>query len=620
MGTHKGKILDIDLSSGSITTTTLTEDVMRKYIGGSGLAAKLFLDRVPPDVDPMSKDNIFFLMAGPLAGTGLPGSSRFTMSCKSPLTGVWGEAAGGGDFAPELKKAGYDGMAITGESDKPVYISIKDDQVEIKDAADLWGKDVYETVDILTARAEGKNKARIISIGQAGENLVKFAAVANNKDAFAARSGGGTLMGAKKLKAISVIGTGKVEPAFPDELKALRKETIAKVKENIIAMSLQSMGTIMALDVTGPLGDIPTKNYSLGDPGEMAPKIGGGVLTQNYLTRGDACQSCPIACKRVIRVDKGPYQVEEGPGPEYETAVAMGTLLMNDNMEAVLKLSELTNRYGVDSISCGAAIAFAMECFEKGVITSEDLDGDQLRWGNVDDIFAILDKIIFRRGLGDVLAEGARAAAKKIGKNSEEFTCEVKGLDCPMHDGRALHGMGLGYAMGNRGACHVQNLDLALESNWCVYPEAGLPGPYVGMTSEGKADMVLKCENIGMLTNACIICQFNLYALSIDDLNNMMKYSTGFDYDLGELLACGERIWMLKRGLNNLMGVTVADDRLPKRMMTPFTEGGAAGSLPDMDLMLKEYYPLRGLDAEGRPLKEKLDSLDLADLSAKIYK
>ena len=618
MPTYTGKILDIDLSTGKISTTRLEADVVRKFIGGSGMAAKLFLERVSPDVDPMSPENVLFLMAGPLAGTGLPGSSRFTMSCKSPLTGMWGEGAGGGTFAPALKRAGYDGITITGASTKPVYISIENEKVEIRDASGLWGKDVYETVDALTAGAEGKNKPRILCIGPAGENLVKYAAIANGKDAFAARTGGGTVMGSKRLKAISVLGTGTVEAAFPEELKTLRKETMKKVNENIIAQSLGAMGTNMGMDVGGAIGDIPTKNYSLGDPGEIAIKVGGGVMTQQYLTRPDACESCPIGCKRVVKVDEGPFQMKEGPGPEYETAAAFGPLLMNDNMPAVLKLSEKANQYGVDSISCGASIAFAMECFEKGLITTDDLDGDSLRWGNVDDIFAMLDKIVFRRGFGNVLAEGTRAAAKKIGKNAADFTCEVKGLDSPMHDGRALHGIGLAYAMSNRGACHLQHLDLALESNWCVYPEVGINGGYVGMSSEGKAELVCKSENLGMLTNACIICQFNFFALSVNDLLNMMKFSTGFDYDLDELMACGERIWMLKRGLNNLMGITAADDRLPKRMMTPFQEGGAAGSLPDMERMLKEYYPLRGLDAQGRPRKEKLDRLGLADLAARL--
>ncbi len=619
MPTYTAKILEIDLSSGNIAAAELDEDTVRRFIGGSGLAAKLFLDRVSPDVDPLSPENVLFFMAGPLAGTGLPGSSRFTMSCKSPLTGIWGEGTGGGNFAPALKRAGYDGIAVRGASDRPVMIAIEDDKAEIRDASTLWGKDVYETIDLLAGGAQGKKKPKILCIGPAGENLVKFAAIANGKDAFAARTGGGTVMGAKKLKAISVVGTGKVEGAFPDELKALRKETTKKVSENIIAQSLGAMGTIMALDVSGPLGDIPTKNYSLGDPGEMAVKVGGGVMTQRYLTRPEACEACPIGCKRVVKVDEGPYRVEEGPGPEYETATAFGPLLMNDNMPTVLKLSEKVNRYGVDSISCGAAIAYAMECFEKGLISTADLDGDSLRWGNVDDIFAMLDKIVFRKGLGDVLAEGTRAAAKKIGKHSEDFTCEVKGLDSPMHDGRALHGMGLAYAMSNRGACHLQHLDLALESNWCAYPEVGLNGGYVGMESEGKAEVVFKSENLGMLTNACVICQFNFLALSVTDLVDMMRFATGFDYDLDELVACGERIWMLKRGLNNLMGVTAADDRLPKRMMTPFKEGGAAGSIPDMEKMLKEYYAFRGLDAQGRPTKERLDALGLTRLAEKLY-
>ncbi len=618
MAAHRGKILDVNLSTGEISFTDIDPEVTRKYIGGSGMAARLFMDRVDPGVDPLSADNVFFLMAGPLAGTGLPGSSRFTMACKSPMTGIWGEAAGGGDFAPAMKKAGVDGIVISGASDKPVYLSIQDDKVEIKDASGLWGKDVYETVDILTEREGGKSRPRIVCIGPAGENQVKYAAVANGKDAFAARAGGGAVMGSKKLKAVTVVGTQKVVAAAPDALKELRKAAFGKVNENIIALSLQAQGTNMGMDIGGFLGDIPTKNYSMGDPGEMAIKVGGGVMTAEYLTSGHACESCPIGCKRVVKVDKGPYAMKEGPGPEYETAAAFGPLLMNDNMPAVLKLSELANKYGVDSISCGAAIAFGMECFEKGLITSDDLDGGELRWSNLDDIFRMLDQIVFRRGFGDVLAEGAREAAKKIGKGAGEFTCEVKGLDCPMHDGRALHGIGLAYAMSNRGACHVQHMDLAIESNWCAYPEVGLPGGYTGMTSEGKADMVVKCENLGTLTNACVICQFNMYALTVDDLVQMMNACTGFDYDLTELMECGERIWMLKRGLNNLMGVTASDDRLPKRMMTAFTEGGAAGSLPDMDLMLKEYYPLRGLSAGGQPLKEKLDHLGLNDLAARL--
>ncbi len=619
MPSYTGKILDVDLSTGSVSTITVDEDVIRKYIGGSGLAAKLFLDRVSPDIDPLSGDNIFFLMAGPLAGTLLPGSSRFAVCFKSPLTGIWGEANGGENIAPAIKTAGYDGIAISGASEKPVYLYIEDDKVEIKDASDLWGKDVYEAVDILAEKqAEGKGKPRIVTIGPAGENLVKFAAVANGKDAYAARSGGGAVMGSKKLKAIVVRGTGKVGAADEEALKPLRKDLMKKVQENIIAQSLTAQGTNMGMDVGCMLGDVPSKNYSLGDLSEVALKVGGGAMTEQYLTNNHACQSCPIGCKRIVKVDEGPYKLDEGPGPEYETAAAFGPLLVNDNLAAVLKLNELCNKMGVDSISCGACIAFGMECFDKGLISSDDLAGGQLRWGNLDDILEMFDKIINRKDFGDVLAEGVRSAAQKVGQGSEKFTAEVKGLEQPMHDGRALHGLGLCFVMSNRGACHVQTMALQVESSWCVYPEVGLEGGYAGTDSTGKADLAFKCENMGMLSNACIICQFNLVSMSMEDLLAMMKVSTGFDYDLDELMECGERIWLTKRAINNLMGVTKADDRMTERMLTAFTDGGAAGSVPDMELMLKEYYPIRGLDDNGRPTKEKLESLGMADVAAKL--
>ncbi len=616
MASYTGKILDVDLNTGSISTSTVDDETIRDFMGGSGLAAKLFLDRVSPDVDPLSGDNVFFLMVGPLAGTLFPGSSRFTVSFKSPLTGIWGEACGGGNVAPAIKKAGYDGIAVSGTSDKPVYISIVDSKVEIKDASDVWGKDVYETVDIL--EKAGEKKASVVCIGPAGEKLVKFSAVANGKHSFAARTGGGAVMGSKNLKAITVVGTGKVEGAKHEEMKELRKTIIEKVKENIIAQSLTAQGTNMGMDVGCYLGDVPAKNYSIGDPTEIATKVGGGAVTEQFYTGNSSCQSCPTACKRVIKVDDGPYKVEEGPGPEYESAAVFGPMLMNDNLPSVLKLNELSNRKGVDSISCGAVIAFAMECFENGLISSDDLDGGQLRWGEPDDILAIFDKIVKREGFGDVLAEGVVGASKKIGKDSEKYTAEVKGLEMPMHDGRALHGLGLSQMMSNRGCCHVQGMSLQVESSWCAYPEIGLEGGYVPMDSNNKAAMTFKCEHIGQLINSCVICMFNMLCLSMDDLAAILSAATGFEYTLEELLKCGDRMWQIKRGLNVLMGVTSEDDRMTKRMLTPFTDGGAAGSTPDYDLMRGEYYELRGLDDNGIPTKERLNNLGLEDLAAKL--
>jgi len=260
-----------------------------------------------------------------------------------------------------------------------------------------------------------------------------------------------------------------------------------------------------------------------------------------------------------------------------------------------------------------------MECFEKGLITSKDLDGGQLRWGNPDDVLAMMEKIAYRRGFGNVLAEGSRSAAKKIGRNAEDYAVEIKGLEFAMYDVRGSHGHGLSFMTSNRGACHVASTIGSIESGWTTWPEVGLNGGYDPKADEGKGELNVTCENLDMLTNSATMCRFALMSMSITDLSEALRSTTGLDYDLKEIMECGERIWVLLRGLNNLMGVTAADDRMPKRFMTPHTEGGAAGSVPNVELMLRDYYKARGLDSNGRPLKKKLHSLGLSDLAAKLY-
>ena len=618
MGTYRGKILDINLTTGTTKTTTIQEEVLRKFVGGSGLAAKLFLDRVPPDTDPLSKKNVLFLMTGPLTGTNFPTSSRLVAGFKSPLTHIWGEASCGGRFAADLKAAGYDGLAITGASKKPVYLSIEDDRVEIRDASDLWGKDIYETTDIIEERYAGKGRVESLAIGPAGENLVSFANIMNGKWGSLSRCGGGAVMGSKKLKAIAVRGSGKSEPASPAELAKVRKIAANKINESVISQALKGYGTDMGIEVHAMTGVLPSKNFTLGENSAMAAKISGSKVTEKYLTKAHACYTCPIACKRTVKVAEGPYKIKEGPGPQYETCAAFGSLVMNDDLAAIIKINEVCNRYGFDTISCGMSIAFAMQCFEKGLITSEDCDGGQLRWGNVDDILAMLNKIAYREGFGNILAEGTKGAAQKIGKKTSDYALEVKGLELPMGDPRGAHGLGLAYALSNRGACHVQHMMLYVESNWCKFPEIGLAGGYDGKVDEGKPEILVTCENMGMLTNAATLCQFAMVSISVGDLLEAIEAASGFDYDLDELMQCGERIWMLKRGLNNLMGITAKDDRLPKQVLIPHKEGGAANSVPNMELMLKRYYRARGLAANGRPLKKKLHSLGLSDLAARL--
>jgi aldehyde:ferredoxin oxidoreductase len=618
-GGYAGKVLEVNLTSGKISKASVDDETLRKFIGGSGLAAKLFLDRVSPQVEPLSPQNTLFVMTGPLQGTNLPGAGRFNVSAKSPLTNIWGEGNCGGTFGPELKFAGWDAIIIEGASDRPVYLFIDDDKVEIRDAADLWGKDSYETADMLAEKIGGGKKVKVLAIGQAGENLVKYAAIIHDKADAIGRCGLGAVMGSKKLKAIVVRGTGKAGIAMPEDYNKAHRAALDVIKDSAIAQSLREMGTDGALSLGMMMGDVPSKNWSLGENLEGGEALGGPAYSEKYLTRAHACYACPIACKRVVQVKEGPYKGKEQPGPHYEACCTFGTLIMNDDLAAVIKVNEMCNRYGLDTISCGSSIAFAVDCFENGLITENDTGGIELTWGNMESVFKMVDKIAWREGFGDILAEGSRAAAKKIGKNAADFAVEVKGLEAPMHDPRGFHGMGLAYAMSNRGACHQQHMVVYVEQGVSVYPEIGLKEDYEGQTSEGKAEMTMICENLGMVCSSAVFCNFAMALLKVNDLVEFLRTTTGFDYTLDEIMECGERVWLLKRGLNNLVGVTAADDRLPRKILTSVQEGAAAGSVPDIELMLKEYYELRKLDANGYPAREKLESVGLSDLARRLY-
>lgn len=616
MGGYKGKILEVNLTTGAISHSTIDEDVLRKFIGGSGLAAKLFLDRVPPDVDALSAENILFVMNGPITGTGLPGSARISVCAKSPLTNMWGESSCGGFFGPELRFAGYDGIAIKGVSPKPVYLLIDDDKVEICDASDLWGKDTYDVTDLLYKKVTGTRKPRVLVIGPAGENLVRFAGIVSDKADLAARCGMGAVMGSKKLKAIVARGTGKVEPGMPDGFVKKRKEIMETVKTSMVAWALKNLGTNAGMAGGVMTGDTPSKNWALGLNLGALGTVDAPTMNRSYLTKAHACYACPIASKRVCRVAAGPYKIKEGPGPEYETCASFGTLLLNNDMAAIIKANELCNRHGMDTISCGAAIAFALDCLENGLISRDDVDGVQLEWGNASAVLQMVDKIAKRDGFGDTLAEGTRRAAEKIGGNAADYTIEVKGLDLPMHDPRANHALGITYATSVRGACHV-NSGVFFDHSF-VSDELGVPAGQQPKESEGKAARTIVYEDLGRVVNSAGVCWFTVLPLNFEGLLEELRITSGFDYDLKEMMECGARIWMLQRGLSNLMGITAADDRLPKRIMTAHKEGGAAGSVPDLKLMLKDYYRLRPLNANGRPPKEKLQSLGLSELAARL--
>jgi aldehyde:ferredoxin oxidoreductase len=387
----------------------------------------------------------------------------------------------------------------------------------------------------------------------------------------------------------------------------------------MVAQSFRSMGTDAGMDLGMMTGDVPIKNWTVGEAFLISANLGGPSMTEKYLVRNHACSFCPIGCKRIVKVDDGPFRTEEGPGPEYETCGTFGTMIMNDDLAGVIKANEWCNRYGMDTISCGATVAFAMEAFEKGLITKKDTDGIDLAWGNIAGAISLLHKIAKREGIGAVLSEGTREAAKRLGKGVEEVSVEVKGLELPMHDPRGFHGMGLAYMTSIRGGCHLMHLALPVEQGMSPFLEAGFQENYIGQTSEGKAEMIKLCENLGLPCNSLVICQFVAWTYSANELAEIVRVTTGFDFTLKDLLSCGERTWLLKRGLGNMMGVTTKDDRLPKRILTPLEEGGAAGSVPDVEKLLREYYEIRGLNEKGKPKKEVLIKAGLDELAKKLH-
>ncbi|HON94833.1 MAG TPA: aldehyde ferredoxin oxidoreductase family protein [Deltaproteobacteria bacterium] len=616
-GGYAGKFLLVDLSAGSWSDFTVDEEILRDYLGGSSLAAKLFFDRYPLDADPLSGQNPLMIMTGPMVGSGFPGTSRFSICAKAPQTGIWGESACGGTFGPELKRAGYDGLVVEGISSAPVTLCIVDGKVELQDASSLWGKDVYETTDALK---EKDARFKVLTIGAAGENLVKIASIGNDKGHFSGRTGLGAVMGSKKLKAIVVRGSAKPLKADEERYKTAFKSAITEVKESALADGLHLMGSDANMDLGMVSGDVPIKNWTVGEAFDLSSNLSGPTMREKYLTKEHACANCPVACKRVVKVDDGPYKTEEGPGPEYETCGTFGTMMMNPDLAAVIKANELCNRYGLDTISCGSTIALAMELYEKGILSKGDLDGIDLAWGNMEAVMPLIRKIAYREGIGDILAEGSLRAARRIGKGAEEYVVHVKGLEAPMHDPRGFHGMGLAYMMSNRGACHLQHAVLATEQGMASWPELfDMKDDYVGTTSEGKAMLVYNSENYGILGNSLSICHYLVDILKPETILEAFNAITGFDLTSEDLLKTGMRDWTLKRGINNLLGITKKDDVLPKKLVTALEDGGAAGSIPDVALLLSEYYAIRGLDERGFPKPEKLTELGLDDLKNRLY-
>ncbi len=606
---YTGKLLQVDLDAGTTRELALQPDLARAYIGGSGLAARLYLDlfSAPPYPGPLDADNPLIVMTGPVAGHLLPGSSRFAICARSPQTGLWGEASCGGFFAPALKAAGFDGLIITGAASRPVYLLIGDGRAELHDASHLWGRDTYETDDAL--KASHGRAARTMSIGPAGENLVRYAAVVHDKGHVAGRTGMGAVMGSKQLKAIVAVGRGKPEVAAPAALKPLREDALAKQQENLMSQTFQAYGTNGAMYVGSLMGDVPFGNWRSGEWDDDALlALDGATMSETILTGSGTCHSCSVACKREVAVADGPYIVAQGPGPEYESVAAFGSMALVSDLAAIAAANDRCNRYGLDTISCGATIAFAIEATEAGLLHSD------LAWGDAAGMLAAIDDIAFRRGVGDLLAKGSAAAAAQLGPEAAAFAVTVKGLEVAMHSPRAYHSLGIGYATAPRGACHnAANVYLAMGG--VQYAELGVEGGQPEQSSEGKAFTSAVGQDYAAVQNAASFCMLNNINFTVTQMAEALAAVTGFPYTVAEIAQAGERLWQLKHGINLLLGATAADDRLPPRLMEPLDDGPTASSVPDMGLMLAEFYALRGLDDDGRPARDRLERLGLLDLA-----
>ncbi|MDA8229426.1 MAG: aldehyde ferredoxin oxidoreductase family protein [Desulfitobacterium hafniense] len=597
MGGYTGKILRINLSEKIIKTEALNMELAKKYLSGRGLAGKMFTDEVPANVDAFSPENKVFIAAGALTGTNTPTSGRFMVVTKSPLNGTLAASNSGGYWGPQLKFAGYDMVVLEGKADAPVYLSIYDDKVEIKDAEHVWGKDVYETTSILKAEF-GDDQAKVLTIGPGGENLSLMAAVMNDLYRAAGRNGVGAVMGSKNVKGIIVRGTGKVENANPEGTKVALSNVLKKIRENgVTGQGLPTYGTAVLVNIINENGVYPVNNFQEAyDPD--ADMISGETMAEKYLVKKDPCYRCPIACGRYCKWDEG-----EGGGPEYETVWVFGSNCGIHDYEAIHQANDLCNKLGLDTISVGATIAAGMELFQRGYIKPEELAGIPLEFGNAKGMVEWVRKIAYCEGLGAKMALGSYRLAESYG--APELSMSVKKQELPAYDPRGVQGHGLQYATSNRGGCHVRG--------YVISPEIlGLPEKLDRFSLEGKATWVKIFQDLTAVIDSTGLCLFSSFALGLTDYTGLVNEITGFKYTDEELLACGERIWNNERLHNLRVGYTKADDTLPKRFLEdPIPDGPSKGHVHRLDELLPEYYSVRGWDKEGVPTPECISALGM---------
>lgn len=608
---YHGRFLKVDLDNHLLDDMLLTEGLLKNFLGGATLAAKLVCDYVTDGLDRLSSldpRNPLIFATGPFTGTSIPMVSRYAVCGVSPLTGYWGEATSGGSFPFRLKQAGYDGIFIIGKAEKPTYLYMDNGNVELRDAANIWGKDLYETKEILKAEI-GKNTG-LACIGPAGEQMAPTAAVMNDAGRAAGRCGMGALMGSKNLKAVVATGKLRASVANPERIKELTKEALTAIRQNMGTAPLSEYGTLMYTDIGMALSDVPVKYFQKSV--FPATKLTGQALRQKYTVESYACLGCPVGCGRVV---KNPFEgLTQVDGPEYETVVAFGPLCMNTDFDTIVKANYLCNAHGLDTISLGVSIAYAMYLYEKSVLTKEKA-GMEIKWGDGRAIVKLVNMSIQREGIGQLISQGTLKMAEAFGRDSGE-AAQVKGMEIAMHDPRAFTGQALSYATSPRGACHLKGDYYNVEMGRFLQEYNIYPGDR--FQSTGKAEMASKYQSFRDLFDSLAVCKFAGYSPTL--LCKIISGITGWEYTPEDLLTTGDRSINVKRALNNKLGLSRADDKLPKICLEALKEGSSAEKVPDMDLMLKEYYKFRKWDWEtGKPTKEKLLELGLIQEAGYLY-
>lgn len=608
------KILRVDLTSRKVTVEDIAESDLKKFIGGAGLGAEILRKELPAKTNPYDSKNLVIFGTGPFQGPPIAGGAKFSITGISPVTGTYADTAAGADWGPSLKDAGYDMLVIEGVSEKPVYLHIVDDSVEIRDASGLSGMDTFETVDAIH-KETGDEKLSIADIGPAGEKQVAIACVAIDKHSFAGRCGLGAVMGSKRVKAVAVRGTQKAEVSDPVKTRELIKKYQRQILEAVKKNEFRTHGTPILCETAEGLGDMPIKYWDGDVWPEGAKKLGAPNYTEVLNAKPWPCKYCPVGCHRRIKITEPKEYAYEGVGPEYETLGLMGTNLLIDDPKIVTHGNDIANRLGLDTLSAGAMVAFSIECFEKGWLTSKDTGGLEPKWGDPKTLFSLVEQIGKKEGFGAIFSEGTLAAAKKIGPEAVDIVAHCKGLDFPAHDPRACISLAPSYATGTRGACHFRGPCEDVEMGGFFIPEVGIKqGTVRFFERDNQGMLAAKCQDFGALINSLVLCMFMVDGgdWPLSGVRDMFNAITGWDYSVEELMRAGERIFTIQRLLNLRDGYNAKTDVLPKKMFKAAKEGFRAGKIIPFKELMEDYYNIRGWDENGEPTKETLARLELA--------